>query len=294
MKKLSLLLFVVLLIAFCGCNIFGNDNDDKNTLVVDTTSTEDTTVIDNTTPFEGSWGDEFVLFTFQGNTVKFCYELNNAFNFESSFTYDSVKKSVKWNNFLGEEVEQNYMVRDNLLLLGDKDTYSYNIGSFPKLNSDFDSNVSLILAGKDGINENNKKARINYYYKDADYTLDSLQNVSIELSDFISYRDTNRDVSIVIKDLTFFEKIDYDVESPVSGLYIYMYGYDSDYNEVGKEISWTVNKLRIKSYSYCPTDRLEAVFYDLKDSDGDTILDTLKLDIDCSGVDAFKTMLKNL
>ncbi len=288
MKKLNLLLLVTLLFLFSGCSIFGNDDDD-----------DDNPIVDKTTPFEGSW-------SFSEEKYVFSEDSYNYFNYaditkneaNKNFSYDEAKSTIS----LGAGTN-NYLIKENQLLMGGG-TGGYAIFCYQKCNTTSASTFKIVKSDNGSVVLNKASdAILRSFYLDKDLILDSLKNISVKNIDFISYKDTSRGVSVMISGLEKYKGLSFGTEiemhSPLSSLFsefflVSLQGYNSDYEKVGNMIEWTVEKFKMKSYSYDPATKLDAVFYDLKDSDDNTILDTLKLNIDFSNIESFKKMLKNL
>ena len=279
MKQLKLLLCAILLVAFCGCDIFGNDDDDDDN--------------DKTTIFEGSWSNLFLEHDFSGETYSFSdnvYKSNSKTN--KKFSYDSTKMNL----VLDTDTFYCLLKEKQLLLGGSGDEGGFGARSFQKSGIDSKDNLEMIRSGADPLNVV-LPLTSNFFYLDADLDLDTMLNISLISQEFLPYKDTNRAVIVLLSDMKSFADSSLNTEIATSidfYVKIDLDGYNTDYEKVGKRIDWSIAKFKIASCSYEPTNKFSAVFYDLKDEGGNTILDTLKLDVDCSNIDAFKKMLKGL
>ncbi len=275
MKKIVYLFVVSFLM--CSCGIFDNGSDGDS----------------NNTPFEGSWRVLLGEYTFKGNLVsRVTYGNSSESYFNKAFTYDETTKKVKIDTII-----YYYLIKNNQLLLGEQDSKDgFSIPSFQNSKANSVSSVKMVVSGTNPINVS-YQATLNSNYKDKNLVLDSLRHISVQSFEFVSYKDTNRSVSIVISNPADFSSLNTGVEVSTPFLnefYVSLDGYDANNKNVGNEIGWTISKFKLKNYSYDPSTSLKAVFYDLKNYAGTTLLDTLELNIDLSNLDAFKTMLKGL
>jgi len=269
MKQLKLLLCAILLVAFCGCDIFGNDDDD-----------------DNSTPLEGSWRDYEVEMEFLGNqytltnfsekksiTTLFTYNQNNL-EMEAVYNNDTSKITM---GVFGDYL--NFLVSNSQT--GDEMPYRYGIY---QLVNDSKTINQISLIGIDTSeylpNAQNISGNLLSKFAGEEMSLDSFFGVSFYSLNLLECKEEKGriELSLNLKDL---EKVKNSKEVKVESFLSFEFERPTSDSTFSNSY-YRIDSLKIKCCEYDVNSGIKAVFYDLE-FDNKVIVDTLKVDLDFKG-----------